>query len=45
VAGRDTCALFDTDRYRKHIEAAYIGMWERHQRGESPQSFTVRSAG
>ena len=33
--------LFDTDRFRRHIEAAYLGMWERHQRGEPPASFAV----
>jgi predicted O-linked N-acetylglucosamine transferase (SPINDLY family) len=35
--------LFDTDRYRKHIEAAYAQMWERWQRGEDPASFAVES--
>jgi predicted O-linked N-acetylglucosamine transferase (SPINDLY family) len=39
---RDTFPLFDTDRFRRHIEAAYITMWERHQRGESPTSFAVQ---
>jgi predicted O-linked N-acetylglucosamine transferase (SPINDLY family) len=33
--------LFDTDRFRRHIEGAYVEMWERHQRGESPASFAV----
>ena len=33
--------LFDTDRFRGHIEAAYIEMWERHQRGEPPTAFAV----
>jgi len=33
--------LFDTDRYRRHIEAAYVRMWECWQRGEAPASFTV----
>jgi protein O-GlcNAc transferase len=33
--------LFDTDRYRQHIEAAYVRMWEYWQRGEGPASFTV----
>ncbi|HEV8554420.1 MAG TPA: tetratricopeptide repeat protein [Casimicrobiaceae bacterium] len=33
--------LFDTDRFRRHIEAAYLEMWERHQRGEPPANFTV----
>jgi protein O-GlcNAc transferase len=38
---RDTCPLFDTDRFRRQIEAAYITMWERYQRGEPPASFAV----
>ncbi len=38
---RETCALFDTDRFRRHIEAAYVTMWERHQRREPPVSFAV----
>jgi protein O-GlcNAc transferase len=38
---RATCTLFDTDRLRRHIEAAYTTMWERQRRGESPQSFSV----
>jgi protein O-GlcNAc transferase len=33
--------LFDTDRFRRHIEAAYTTMWEIWQRGESPRSFSV----
>jgi predicted O-linked N-acetylglucosamine transferase (SPINDLY family) len=33
--------LFNTDRYRRHIEAAYQQMWERWQAGESPRSFAV----
>ncbi len=39
---RNTCALFDTDRYRRHIEAAYIAMWERSQREEAPNAFVVK---
>jgi protein O-GlcNAc transferase len=38
---RDTCPLFDTDRFRRHLEAAYATMWEIHLRGENPQSFAV----
>ena len=38
---RHTCALFDTARFARHIEAAYIKMWEVHERGEDPQSFSV----
>jgi predicted O-linked N-acetylglucosamine transferase (SPINDLY family) len=35
------CSLFDTDRFCRHIEAAYTTMWEIWQRGEEPQSFIV----
>jgi predicted O-linked N-acetylglucosamine transferase (SPINDLY family) len=42
---RSGCALFDTDRLRRHIEAAYRTMHERHLRGEPPQSFVVPPAG
>jgi predicted O-linked N-acetylglucosamine transferase (SPINDLY family) len=38
---RNTYPLFNTDRFRQHIEAAYITMWERYQRGELPVSFAV----
>jgi protein O-GlcNAc transferase len=39
--GRATCALFDTDRFRRHIEAAYTRMWEGWRRGDAPQGFGV----
>jgi predicted O-linked N-acetylglucosamine transferase (SPINDLY family) len=38
---RTTSALFDTDRFRLGIEAAYAAMWERWQRGEAPRAFAV----
>jgi predicted O-linked N-acetylglucosamine transferase (SPINDLY family) len=38
---RNTSPLFNTDRFRRHIEAAYTTMWERYQRGEPPESFAV----
>jgi predicted O-linked N-acetylglucosamine transferase (SPINDLY family) len=38
---RETYPLFDTDRFRRHIEAAYTTMWERSQRGQPPESFAV----
>ncbi len=38
---RTSYPLFDTDRFRRHIEAAYVAMWERAQRGEKPSSFAV----
>jgi predicted O-linked N-acetylglucosamine transferase (SPINDLY family) len=39
---RSACPLFDTDRFRRHIEKAYIRMWERHQRGEPPASMVIQ---
>jgi protein O-GlcNAc transferase len=33
--------LFDADRFRRHIEAAYTTMWKRWQHGEGPRSFAV----
>jgi protein O-GlcNAc transferase len=33
---RDTCPLFDTPRFTRHLEAAYAAMLERHERGVSP---------
>ncbi len=36
-----TYPLYDTERYRRHLEAAYETMWERHQKGEPPAGFSV----
>jgi protein O-GlcNAc transferase len=41
VQGRQTHALFDTERFCRHLEQAYITMWEGHQRAEPPLGFTV----
>jgi protein O-GlcNAc transferase len=41
VRNRLSCALFDTTRFTRHLEAAYITMWERHGRGQQPESFSV----
>ena len=38
---RASTALFDTDRFRRHLESAYEHMWLRHQRREIPGSFHV----
>ncbi len=38
---RLSTALFDTDRFRRNIEAAYTTMWETLQRGEAARSFSV----
>ncbi len=41
VQNRQTHPLFDTDRFRRHMERAYSTMWEIFQRGDRPRSFTV----
>ena len=41
VRNRTIYPLFNTDRFTRHMEAAYRTMWERAQRGEPPQSFAV----
>jgi protein O-GlcNAc transferase len=41
AGNRETCALFDTVRITRNLEAAYLTMWERHRRGESPASFAL----
>jgi protein O-GlcNAc transferase len=38
---RESSPLFDTARFTRHIEAAYLVMWERYQRNEPPQAFAV----
>ena len=37
----ETYPLFNTARFARHIEAAYMTMWERQQKGATPQSFAV----
>jgi protein O-GlcNAc transferase len=39
--GRDSCALFDTARFTRNLEAALGRMWERTQKSEPPASFSV----
>ena len=39
---RDACALFNSERFARHIEAAYAAMWNA-QRGEAPESFAIAS--
>jgi len=41
VRNRNTYPLFNTDRFARHIEAAYTTMWETWQHGELPKSFKV----
>jgi predicted O-linked N-acetylglucosamine transferase (SPINDLY family) len=43
VRERQNSPLFDTVRFCRHLEAAYRTMWQRAERGEGPESFTVDS--
>jgi protein O-GlcNAc transferase len=38
---RLSCPLFDTERFSRHIEQAFITMWDIHERGSRPASFSV----
>jgi protein O-GlcNAc transferase len=40
-AGRESCALFDTPRMTRNLEAAYRHMWQRCQRGLPPATFAA----
>jgi protein O-GlcNAc transferase len=39
---RDVCALFDTERMTRSLEAAYLSMWEGSQRGLPPETFHIQ---
>lgn len=34
-----------TQRFTRHIEAAYTTMWQRYQNGEPPRTFAVERLG
>jgi predicted O-linked N-acetylglucosamine transferase (SPINDLY family) len=40
---RLTHPLFDIDRYRRHLESAYITMVEQQRQGKQPQAFSVQA--
>ena len=40
-ANRLTYPLFDTDRFRRHVEAGYTTMWEMWEWGEAPRISAV----
>jgi hypothetical protein len=37
--------LFDTARFTRNLEMAFLAMWERQQRGEAPTSFAIERTG
>lgn len=44
IQNRVTHALFDTTRFTRQLEAAYLEIWERQRRGEAPEDVYIRSA-
>lgn len=40
---RLTSPLFDSERFCRHLESAYLAMWERSESGKPPQSFSVQA--
>jgi len=43
AANRMTHPLFDTERFARHIESAYAGMWRRYTEGQPPAAFSVET--
>lgn len=41
MANRFTQPLFDTNRFRRHLESAYLAMWEISRAGEPPRAIVV----
>ena len=41
IRNREIYPLFDTIRFCRNLESAFVSMWERQQKGERPTSFTV----
>ncbi len=41
AAGRTAGAVFDTDRFRRHLEAAFTAMIQRHELGLPPQHLAI----
>ncbi|HVY57183.1 MAG TPA: tetratricopeptide repeat protein [Xanthobacteraceae bacterium] len=45
IENRSSCALFDTDAFRRHIETAFEAMWRRWRRGLPPESLRIDEPG
>ncbi len=41
AANRLTMPLFDSERFTRNLEVAFVRMWERHVQGLPPQGFAV----
>ena len=44
MRNRQAEPLFDTKRFTRNLEAAYLAMWQRQQRGEPPAEIVVDDA-
>ena len=44
-SGRDRFALFDTRAHCRHLESAYLGIWDRYRRGEAPAALAIADSG
>jgi predicted O-linked N-acetylglucosamine transferase (SPINDLY family) len=42
LVAHETGVFLDADRFRRHLESAYLTMWQRHVRGEAADSFLVK---
>ena len=40
-SNRTTHPLFDTERFTRHLEEAYMAIWARHERGERPENLSL----
>ena len=38
---RETARLFDSGHFCRNLELAYTNMWQRHERGDTPESFQL----
>jgi predicted O-linked N-acetylglucosamine transferase (SPINDLY family) len=38
---RESARLFDSGHFCRNLEHAYSKMWQRHERGDPPESFQV----
>jgi len=44
AGNRRAATLFDTARFTRDLETAFVTMWERQQRGEPPAALAVAAS-
>ena len=45
MRNRQSCPLFDTPRFTRHLEAAYRAMWDIHLAGGLPRAIAITAEG